>query len=142
MRNGNKVWLMRKVKTITIANAEKAISKKEQATITEKYDKIVFEHKAKQIRQLLGEIKEIFMWQGEMEHIFLRSKAAQGLHKDCQAKEKHLDIDSFVMGKNTGDSLHDLWGHIMYDTIVDAVALLILEENKEFINLCKYLSDY
>ena len=93
--------------------------------------------------QLFDKINQIFAWKGEMEHIFLQPKdAAILLHQKCTSENKHKDVDQFILRKNTNDSLHELWSFIRFSNILDAVTLLIMHENEEFISFCRYLSDF
>jgi hypothetical protein len=110
------------------------------AALKKEYDRLRYDTKTSKIRNILLQIKQVFAWKGEMEHIFLNSQAANHLHKKCQA-EKNEDVDQFILRK-AKDALHDLWGHIPFREVVRAVEQLINEENQEFIKLCRTLSKY
>lgn len=120
------------------------ITKKEKIdAIKKRYKDSLFEEKSARIMQLFDNINQIFAWKGEMEHTFLQPKdAAVLLHQNCTSDIKHEDVDQFILRKKTNDSLHDLWSFIKFSKILDAVKLLVIHENEEFISFCRYLSEF
>lgn len=88
----------------------------------------------------LRTIQFAFLWELEMEHIFLQTpSAARILHNNCTYPKKNSDITVWIKEKDSKASLHETWSFISFEAVVRAITCLIHAENGEFISFCRFL---